>query len=46
VKKLLREFGSVIDIKQAAEEALAKSIGPAAARRIKEHYREDAAIVG
>ncbi len=45
VKKLLREFGSVTDIKDAAEGALAKSIGPAAARRIKEHYREDAAAV-
>ena len=46
VKKLLREFGSVIDIKAANEDALAKSIGPAAARRIKEHYREDAAAIG
>jgi excinuclease ABC subunit C len=45
VKKLLREFGSVTDIKDAAEEALAKSIGPVAARRIKEHYREDAAAI-
>ena len=46
VKKLLREFGSVTDIKEAAEEALAKSIGPVAARRIKEHYREHAAAIG
>ncbi len=46
VKKLLREFGSVIDIKAANEDALAKSIGPAAARRIKEHYREDAGAIG
>ena len=46
VKKLLREFGSVADIKQAAEEALAKSIGPVAAHKIKEHYREDAATIG
>ena len=45
VKKLLREFGSVTDIKDTAEEALAKSIGPVAARRIKEHYREDAAAI-
>ena len=45
VKKLLREFGSVSDVKEAAEESLAKSIGPVAARRIKEHYREDAAAV-
>jgi len=46
VKKLLREFGSVPDIKAAAEEALAKSIGPAAARRIKEYYRENATVIG
>jgi excinuclease ABC subunit C len=45
VKKLLREFGSVTGVKAAAEESLAKSIGPAAAKRIKEHYREDAAAV-
>ncbi len=44
-KKLLREFGSVIDIKGAAEDALAKSIGPAAARRIKEHYRKNAVAI-
>lgn len=46
VKKLLREFGSVTDVREAAEESLARSVGPAAARRIKEHYREDAATVG
>ena len=43
VKKLLREFGSVEDIRLATEQSLAGSIGPAAARKIKEHYREDAA---
>jgi excinuclease ABC subunit C len=46
MKKLLREFGSVSDVKEAAEEALAKSIGPAAARKIKEHYRQDEATIG
>ncbi len=46
MKKLLREFGSVTDVKEAAEEALAKSIGPAAARRIKEYYAQDAATIG
>ena len=46
MKKLLREFGSVTDVKEAAEEALAKSIGPAAARKIKEYYAQDAATIG
>jgi excinuclease ABC subunit C len=38
VQKLLREFGSVEDVRNAAENALARSVGPAAARRIREHY--------
>ncbi len=46
MKKLLREFGSVTDVKEAAEEALAKSIGPVAARKIKEYYAQDAATIG
>ena len=46
MKKLLREFGSVTDVKEAAEEALARSIGPAAARKIKEYYAQDAATIG
>ena len=46
IKKLLREFGSVTGIKDADEDALAASIGSAAARKIKEHYRNDATVVG
>ena len=46
VRKLLRTFGSLSGIKAAREEDLARAVGLAAARKIKEHYREDAAPVG
>jgi excinuclease ABC subunit C len=40
VKKLLREFGSLEDIRNAGEGALARSVGPMAAKRIREHYQQ------
>jgi len=36
VRKLLKEFGSVADVRQAGEEALARSVGPAVARKIRD----------
>jgi len=45
VRKLLRALGSLSAIKAAREEELARVVGLAAARKIKEHYREDAAAV-
>jgi excinuclease ABC subunit C len=38
VRKLLKEFGSSQLVRQATEEELAKRVGKAAARRIREHY--------
>jgi excinuclease ABC subunit C len=38
VRKLLREFGSVEAVRDVPEEALARSIGIAGARKIKERY--------
>jgi excinuclease ABC subunit C len=38
ITKLLREFGSLERVRQAAPEELAKVIGPAAARRLREFY--------
>jgi len=40
VKKLLRKFGSVKGVKQASEAELAEAIGPAAARRVAEHFAD------
>jgi excinuclease ABC subunit C len=36
--KLLKEFGSLEKVKEAAEGDLAKSVGPAIARKIREHF--------
>jgi excinuclease ABC subunit C len=38
VRKLLKEFGSSELVRQASEEELAKRVGKAAARKIREHY--------
>ena len=38
VQKLLKSFGSLEMVRQAPEEALAKVIGPAAARRVRESF--------
>ena len=38
VQKLLKSFGSLEMVRQASEEALAKVIGPAAARRVRESF--------
>jgi len=34
----LREFGSLERVREASQEELAKVIGPAAARRLREYY--------
>jgi excinuclease ABC subunit C len=39
VEKLLREFGSAERVRAASDEDLVKLVGPAAARRIREHFR-------
>ncbi len=41
VQKLLREFGSADRVTAASEEDLAKVIGPAAARRVRNHQKPD-----
>ncbi len=38
ISKLLREFGSLERVREASQEELAKVIGPAAARRLREYY--------
>ncbi|HTR35241.1 MAG TPA: excinuclease ABC subunit UvrC [Bryobacteraceae bacterium] len=38
IAKLLREFGSLERVREAPQEELAKVIGPAAARRLREYY--------
>ena len=38
IAKLLREFGSLERVREASPEELAKVIGPAAARRLREYY--------
>jgi excinuclease ABC subunit C len=38
IAKLLREFGSLERVREASVEELAKVIGPAAARRLREYY--------
>jgi excinuclease ABC subunit C len=38
VQKLLKNFGSLEMVRQTSEEALAKVIGPAAARRVRESF--------
>src|ERR1700761_7727408 len=38
ITKLLREFGSLERVREASAEELAKVIGPAAARRLREYY--------
>jgi excinuclease ABC subunit C len=42
VQKLLKSFGSLEMVRQAPEEALAKVIGPAAARRVRESFAPEA----
>jgi excinuclease ABC subunit C len=42
VQKLLKSFGSLEMVRQASEEALAKVIGPAAARRVRESFAPEA----
>ncbi len=39
VKRLLADFGSLERVRSASEEDLAASIGPAAARRVRDFYR-------
>ena len=43
IAKLLREFGSLERVREASAEELAKVIGPAAARRLREYYNLAAA---
>ena len=38
LEKLLREFGSVERVKQASQEDLAKLVGPAGARKLREFF--------
>ena len=38
IAKLLREFGSLESVREASAEDLAKVIGPAAARRLRDYY--------
>jgi excinuclease ABC subunit C len=38
VQKLLKQFGSVELVKSASDADLARAVGPAAARRIREHW--------
>src|SRR5581483_9293154 len=38
IAKLLREFGSLERVRQASPEELAKVVGPAAARRLRDYY--------
>jgi len=42
VQKLLKSFGSLEMVRQAPEEALAKVIGPAAARRVRQSFAPQA----
>jgi excinuclease ABC subunit C len=42
VQKLLKSFGSLEMVRQAPEEALAKVIGPAAARRVRQSFAPEA----
>jgi excinuclease ABC subunit C len=42
VQKLLKSFGSLELVRQASEEALAKVIGPAAARRVRQSFAPEA----
>jgi excinuclease ABC subunit C len=42
VQKLLKSFGSLEMVRQASEEALAKVIGPGAARRVRESFAPEA----
>jgi excinuclease ABC subunit C len=42
VTKLLRHFGSAELVRQASQEELAKLVGPAAARRVREFYNAQA----
>jgi excinuclease ABC subunit C len=39
ISKLLREFGSLERVREASQDELAKVIGPAAARRLREYYK-------
>ena len=41
VRKLLKDFGSSTMVRQATEEELARRIGKAAARKIREHYSRE-----
>jgi excinuclease ABC subunit C len=43
ITKLLREFGSLERVREASQEELAKVVGPAAARRLREFYNAQAA---
>jgi len=43
ISKLLREFGSLERVREASPEELAKVIGPAAAKRLREHYNDQGA---
>ena len=38
VEKLLREFGSAKRVRAASDEELIKTIGPAATRKIRDHF--------
>jgi excinuclease ABC subunit C len=40
IARLLREFGSLERVREASSEDLAKVVGPAAARRLREFYNE------
>jgi len=44
IAKLLREFGSLERVREASAEELAKVIGPAAARRLRDYYNMAGAV--
>ena len=46
VQKLLRKLGSARRVREASEEDLAAVVGPALARRIREHYEKERAAAG
>ena len=44
VQKLLKQLGSSELVKAASEDELAKIVGRAAARRVKQHYTEESVL--
>ena len=44
IARLLREFGSLERVREASPEDLAKVVGPAAARRLREFYASRSSV--